>query len=143
MLKVFLDTNVLIDVVARRKDFYIPSSNIINLGIVGQLALNVSPLSYATCVFIARKVLGYEGVIKVLRMLDEFISVTDMNSHQSHAALFSDMPDFEDMLQYESAKDAACDVIVTRNKKHFPQDGIPVLTPTEFLTGFAIEKSNV
>lgn len=42
------------------------------------------------------------------------------------------MPDFEDMLQFESAYAAGCDVIITRNKKHFPQDAIQVLEPEEF-----------
>ncbi len=41
--------------------------------------------------------------------------------------------DFEDMLQYESANAANCDVIITRNGKHFPQDNIQIMTPTEFL----------
>ena len=42
------------------------------------------------------------------------------------------MPDFEDMLQFESAYAAGCDVIATRNKKHFPQDAIQVLSSIEF-----------
>lgn len=52
-------------------------------------------------------------------------------------ALGSDMPDFEDMLQYKAAVSAECDVIVTRDKKrHFPINGIPVLSPEDFLNDF-------
>ena len=42
------------------------------------------------------------------------------------------MPDFEDMLQFESAYATGCDVIITRNKKHSPKDAIQVLEPEEF-----------
>jgi hypothetical protein len=55
-----------------------------------------------------------------------------MDSAQCHHALFSKMPDFEDMLQFESAYATGCELIITRNKKHFPQDAIQLLEPSEF-----------
>ena len=131
-MKVFVDTNVLIDFIAHRADFFQEASNLINLGIKGEIHLYATPLSFATCVFIGRKVLGYDSVIKTMQMLESYINISDMNSTQCHNALFSKMPDFEDMLQYESACEAGCDVIVTRNAKHFPKDTIQVLTPKEF-----------
>ena len=55
-------------------------------------------------------------------------------------ALGSDMPDFEDMLQYKAAVSAKCDVIITRDKKrHFPSNGIPILSPEDFLNEFICE----
>lgn len=128
-MKVFIDTNVLIDFVARREQFYQTAANLINLGIKGELKLYTTPLSYATCTFIAQKVLGYGGVVKALQILSNYINVTTMDSIQCHNALFSLMPDFEDMLQFESAYAAGCDVIITRNKKHFPPDAIQLLEP--------------
>ena len=60
-----------------------------------------------------------------------------MDDIQVTEALSSDMPDFEDMLQYEAAVSAKCDVIVTRDKKrHFPNGGIPVMPPETFLNEF-------
>ena len=115
-MKVFIDTNILIDFIARRDKFYYPAANLINLGIKGDIELFVTPLSYATCIFIARKMLGYEGVVKAMQILDNYIRITAMTASQCHNALYSNMPDFEDMLQFESAYGAGCDVIVTRNK---------------------------
>lgn len=49
-------------------------------------------------------------------------------------ALKSDCPDFEDALQIYCADDGNCDVIVTRDKKHFDAyTDIPVYTPKEFI----------
>ena len=39
-----------------------------------------------------------------------------MDDEQVTDALGSDMPDFEDMLQYKAAEASKCDVIVTRDK---------------------------
>ncbi len=138
-MKVFLDTNVLIDFIARREDFYQAAANLINLGVKGEVELYTTPLTYATCIFIARKVLGYDGVVKAMQMLDNYLHVTTMNGAQCKNALFSSMPDFEDMLQFESAFAAGCDVIVTRNKKHFPQDAIQVLESKEFFENYWVE----
>ena len=140
-MKVFLDTNILIDFIARRENFYQASANLIHLGIKGEVELYTTPLTYATCVFIARKVLGYEGAVKAMQILDNYLKVTTMDGSQCHNALFSTMPDFEDMLQFESAYAAGCDVIVTRNKKHFPQDVIQVLDTLEFFDSYWSEES--
>jgi len=132
-MKVFLDTNILIDVLARREGFFEAACNVINLGIMGEIALCTTSMAFATTVFVTRKVLGYTNAITALKSLEDYIAIVPMDALQCHDALHSSMPDFEDMLQYEAAKASGCDTLVTRNKKHFPKDGIPVLTPTEFL----------
>ena len=67
-----------------------------------------------------------------MQLISNYIELTTMDAAQCHHALFSQMPDFEDMLQFESAYAAGCDLIITRNKKHFPQDAIQLLEPAEF-----------
>ena len=139
-MRVFLDTNILIDFIARREGFYQAAANLINLGIKGEIELFTTPLTYATCIFITRKVLGYDGSVKAMQILDNYLKVLTMDGKQCHNALFTQMPDFEDMLQFESAYAAGCDVIVTRNKKHFPQDTIQVLDSTEFFDTYWYEE---
>lgn len=133
-MKVFLDTNILIDVLARREGFYEAASNIVNLGINGEVRLHTTSMSVATTLFVVRKVLGYDNTIAALKALEPFIEIVPMDAEQCHNALHSEMPDFEDILQYEAAKAAGCNAVVTRNKKHFPDSGINILTPLEFLS---------
>ena len=92
-MKVFIDTNILIDFIARRGQFYYPAANLINLGIKGDIRLFATPLSYATCIFIAKKMLGYEGVVKAMQILDHYIQITTMTASQCHNALYSNMPE--------------------------------------------------
>lgn len=136
-MRVFLDTNVLLDIIEGRRQFLLASSNVFDLGIRGQIQMFATPLTFANCVYTARKNVGYEQAIGGLRKLKKYVRTATMDDIQVTDALGSDMPDFEDMLQYKAAVSAECDVIVTRDKKrHFPINGIPVLSPEDFLNDF-------
>ncbi|MBR2237724.1 MAG: PIN domain-containing protein [Prevotella sp.] len=137
MMRVFLDTNILLDIIEARQKFLLASSNVFDLGIKRRIELFATPLTFANCVYTARKNVGYENAIHGLKALKAYVKTTTMDDNQVMDALCSDMPDFEDMLQYKAAEAAGCDAIVTRDKKrHFPQKGIPVLSPEAFLNEY-------
>ena len=137
MMRVFLDTNILLDIIEGRQKFLLASSNVFDLGVRGVIQMFATPLTFANCVYTARKNVGYEQAVNGLRCLKSYVRTAVMDDDQVTDALCSDLPDFEDMLQYEAAIAAKCDVIVTRDKKrHFPNDGLPVLSPEVFLNEF-------
>ena len=139
-MRVFLDTNILLDIIEARQKFLLASSNVFDLGIKGQIQMYATPLTFANCVYTARKNVGYEKAVNGLKTLKSYVKTATMDDVQVNEALYSDMPDFEDMLQYKSAIASRCDVIVTRDKKrHFPQDGIPVLSPEDFLNDYFLD----
>ena len=133
MTHVFIDTNVLLDVLLHREPFVHDSASVLNRGFKGEIALYSTPLSFSTCMFVARKMLGYANALEALKILEHHINVATMDSKQLHEALYAIAPDFEDMLQYHAAQNAGCSHIVTRNERHFPQDEIIVLSPTNFM----------
>ena len=122
------------DVLLERTEFMQDSLDVLQMGIDKAVELLATPLTFANCYYLLRKEIGKENTLKALQSLKSFTELTYMDDEQVTNALFSDMPDFEDMLQYESAIANRCDMIITRNVKHFPQDSLPVLTPTQFLT---------
>ena len=133
-MRVFLDTNILLDIIEARQKFLLASSNVFDLGIRGLIQMYASPLTFANCVYTARKNVGYEQAVSGLKSLKNYVKTATMDDAQVIQALCSGMPDFEDMLQYEAAVAAKCDFIVTRDKKHhFPSDGLPILSPDAFL----------
>ncbi len=137
MIRVFLDTNILLDIIEGRQKFLQAASNVFDLGVRGQIQMFATPLTFANCVYTARKNVGYEHAVNGLKCLKSYVKTATMDDTQVNDALSSGMPDFEDMLQYEAAVAAKCDAIVTRDKKrHFPSDGLPVLTPESFLNNF-------
>ena len=60
-----------------------------------------------------------------------------MIATMSATAQSFEVKDFEDMLQYQCAKAAGCDVIITNNKRDFYAfSDLPFLTSMEFLLQF-------
>lgn len=139
-MKVFLDTNILLDIIEGREKFLIPALNIFNLGMNGDIEMFTTSLTFANCMYVAKKNVGHAKAVEGLRFLKKYVRIATMDDRQCVRALNSDMPDFEDMLQYEAALAEGCDVIVTRDaNRHFPTDIIPILNPEEFLNKYATE----
>lgn len=133
MNQVFLDTNVMLDVLLHRDSFVHDSALVLDMGFKEKIALYATPLSFATCLFVARKALGYNNALEALRILARHVTVVTMDASQLQDALYAVAPDFEDMLQYKAAVAANCTHIVTRNEHHFPKSEVVVLSPAEFI----------
>lgn len=132
MKKIFLDTNVVVDLLGKRDPFYKDAVKIFTLAYNKKVILFVSPLTYATASYLLRKQ-GNNQVRMLLRNFRQLSKVTITNELVVDNALASSFEDFEDALQYYSALTQKVDVIVTRNVSDFMQASIPVLTPEEFL----------
>lgn len=58
MKRVFLDTNVLLDVLLHREPFLRDSAQVVDRGFRGEIGLYATSLTFATCLFVARRLLG-------------------------------------------------------------------------------------
>lgn len=137
MKKVFVDTNVLVDVLDNREAFVVDSANVLELGFQGTVELYTSAMSFATCLYLTRRALGKEGAADAIRVLREYIHISPITEREFDLAFSEKATDYEDMLQYHSALSAGCEIIVTRNEKHFPKNVVQVLSPQAFLNGYA------
>ena len=132
-MKLFLDTNVMLDFLGEREPFYISAARIATLADKRKLKINVSALSFATVGYFLTK---YEGLKKTkdkLRKFKVISGISELDELILEKGLNSDFSDFEDALQYFSALRTECDIIITRNGKDFRKSQIPVMTPDEFL----------
>ena len=132
MMKVFLDTNIVIDLLDKREPFYIDAVELFTLAYKKKITLFVSPMTYATASYLLRKH-GKEGMRKLLSNFRQLSQITTADEKVVDAALASSFEDYEDALQYYSALTRNVDVIVTRNKKDFTSANIPILLPKELL----------
>ena len=132
MMKVFLDTNIVIDLLDRREPFYVDAVKLFTLAYQRKIILFVSPMTYATASYLLRRH-GKDGMRKLLGNFRQLSQITTADEKVVDAALASSFDDYEDALQYYSALTKNVDVIVTRNKKDFVSAGIPVLLPSELL----------
>jgi predicted nucleic acid-binding protein len=131
-MKIFLDTNILIDFISEREGVE-EASTILKLGEEGNFELVTSFLSMANTAYIVRRGHTRDQLYMILNTLAELIDILPMDSSQFSSALRKQSSDFEDMLQYQCALAAGCDIIVTRNTRDFTFSIIPVLSAKEFL----------
>ena len=93
-MRVFLDTNILLDIIEGRQKFLLASSNVFDLGVRGQIQMFATPLTFANCVYTARKNVGYERAVNGLKSLKSYVMTAAMDDIQVTDALSSNMPDF-------------------------------------------------
>lgn len=138
MKKVFIDTNIILDVILERKSYMLASSNVLAMQIWGQINLYGTALTFLNALYICRKSIGKEQAISKLKELFKHIKISPLGQDEYNKALLLSEKDIEDNFQYISAVSAGCDVLVTRNTKDFPKNGIiPVLEPQDFLDSLA------
>ena len=132
MRRIFIDTNIIIDVLMQR-DGYLSSAMVLALSKKEDVSLYVSVLTMANVAYILRKSLRGEDFYKELKKLSGFLNVTDTTTGHFLSALELQGKDFEDALQYYCAESNQCEVIITRNKKDFTFSSLRVMTPEELL----------
>ena len=132
-MKLFLDTNIVIDVLAAREPFVADSRAVFNLCETGKANGCISALTLCTISYVLRKLVTPVTMRTKLRDLRNVLTPIDLSVSLLDKAISSTIADFEDAVQFYTAVYSEADYIITRNVKHFPQENIPVLTPTDFL----------
>ena len=128
----FIDTNVVIDMLADREGFADAASAIFDAAGRGEIKLSICALSFSNIYYILRKSIGKEQSIYYLSQISEYVSITSVDNNIIFQALSSKFSDFEDSIQYFSALSCGdIDAIVTRNTKDFTHSKIPIKTPQE------------
>lgn len=137
MSRLLIDTNIVIDLLAKRKNFYDEAAELFSRADKAdgnELQLTISTLSFANTNYVLTKLTSAEEARKILRKFKVLVKLLSLNERITDLALSDEkFPDFEDGLQYYSAIENQVDIIITRNKKDFKNSEIPVLTAKEFL----------
>lgn len=135
MIKAFIDTNVLIDLLLEREG-YKEAATILLCQKQKKCSLYVSSLTMANIAYILRKKMRGAEFYDALDKLKAFFSIVDLSASNVEAALTLQASDFEDALQYFSAGNVKADMIVTRNEKDFYFSSIRIISPKDFVGEF-------
>ena len=134
MSRLLIDTNIVIDLLANRKEFYTEAATLFTLADKNILTLTVSSLTFANTNYILSKLKTEKEARIILRKFKVLVETLSLDDKITELALSDDnFPDFEDGLQYYSAIENRIDIIITRNKKDFKNSKIPVMTAKEYL----------
>ena len=133
MNKVFVDTDVILDLLARRIPHFHFSAVLFTFAEMKKLELYTTPLILANTFYILRKQLGNDSAKNAVRKLRILLHVIYSTESVIDKALNSDFPDFEDAIQYYTALEYGIPVILTRNIRDYKKASIVVQTPESYL----------
>ncbi|MDQ1140134.1 type II toxin-antitoxin system VapC family toxin [Pedobacter agri] len=134
MSKIFLDTNVILDLLGQRIPFYDAIAKVATLADQKKIVLVASPLSFTTAEYVLNKFESQESVLNKLRKFKIICNVCSVDEEIIEKGLNSDFKDFEDAVQYYAALQANCTIIITRNGKDFKNSIIPIMTAEEYIS---------
>lgn len=132
-MKILIDTNVIIDVLNKRKDFFENSFNALQT-IFEKHQPCVSAQTVADTVYITRKI--FQDSAQQKNIIENFFAsfkILSVTKKQIKQAFSSPMSDFEDAVQAFCAKNAGIKIIITRNVQDYRLAPVKAVTPKDFL----------
>lgn len=133
MDKLFIDTNIVLDLLAKREGFFEAAKILFSRADKKELEIYISSLSFANTHYILSRIMNEEEARKVLRKFKVLVTVLPMDDKIIELALSSDFKDFEDAIQYYTAIENNIKTIITRNLKDFKTSKISVMTAQDYL----------
>ena len=139
-MKALLDTNVLMDFVDKRKDFYEEAEKIFTICARDEVDGFVSAHSLMDLCYLVRKSKSPEERLDMLRQLCTLFTVVETTDDEMIAAAERmDFKDFEDSVVNQAAIRAKVEYIITRNQDDFTRADNAVVSPDEFVGMFPDE----
>lgn len=137
MRKIFVDTNIVIDLLSRREPFYNEAAMLFSLADRKQIEISVSSLTIANTSYSLLRQLNSRKAKSVLRKLRLIVEILPLDEKVVDLALNDNsFVDFEDALQYFTALEHGQELIITRNLKDFKNSKLPAMTAKQFVPSF-------
>ena len=134
MKKVFVDSDVILDLLAKREPHYLHAAKLFTLIDQQKVKGYTSPIVFAILHYLLRKNTSNLTALKSLRKLKTLINILSVDERIIEQSLNSEFTDFEDAIQYFAAVNNGISIIITRNKADYKKSKIPVVTAEEYLS---------
>ena len=137
-MKVLIDTNIVLDYLLRREEFIEDSAELFQAIDSNRIVGYVTATTLTDIFYIARKhTRSIEQARQVVSDILIVMEICPVNRTTLESALASGIADFEDAVQYFSALQADCSIIITRNEKDFKYSSLPIMTAEEYLSSIS------
>ena len=136
MKRIFIDINILVDLVLERKGFYQDARRLFNLCKERRITPYISSISVAIINYLLLKKYNEEKVKELFEIIYKLTEILPFHKRIISLAHYSNFKDLEDGFQYFTAKENNIKVIITRNEKDFEVNDVSVVSPKQFLAAF-------
>ncbi len=137
VFNLFLDSDIILDVLLKREQFYKESYEIFHFCENEEVRLYTSSSIIMNVQYIGAKISTSKNTASVIKyLLENFVEIINPSRNTILEAYNSTFKDYEDAIQYFTAKESAViDFIITRNIKDYKYaiKTLPALTPSQFL----------
>ncbi len=133
MMRVLLDTDVVLDLIMAREPFAAEAAEIFDLIESDAFEPYISASTPLNVFYIARKAKEPTHLRESMKELLGAVNVCSIDESVLKAAFDAPISDYEDAVQHCCATAEGLDAIVTRNVSDFTNATLPVFTPTDFL----------
>jgi predicted nucleic acid-binding protein len=134
MKLLFLDTNIVLDLLAKREPFDHEAAELFSLADKNKVNLSISALTLANTYYILSKLKTPKEARMIVRKFKVLVNIVSLNDKIIELSLNDEgFTDFEDGLQYYTALENSQNIIITRNLKDFKSSKIPVMTAQAYL----------
>ena len=131
-MKIFVDNDVILDVLLERKNFKYSQELLVHTE-QRQIKAYTSPIIFTNSFYIINKLTNKKKAWSALKKIRLLFRISTITEKIIDLALTSEFPDFEDAVQYYVALEQKTEYLVTRNKKDFVSKQIPIVTPQEYI----------
>lgn len=137
MMKVLLDTNVVLDAIAERQPWQDDAQRIVLLAAEEKVEGFITANCLTDIYYIFRKSLSDTDAREALRSLFQVFGVIDLRGADCEAALDLPMADYEDAVATVCASKTGVEYIVTRDEEFLKAAPHPIaISPHDFLEKF-------
>jgi predicted nucleic acid-binding protein len=133
MEKVFVDTDIVLDLLGQRMPFYEFSARLFSKADKAEIELFVSSLSFSNLYYLLSRQYSPDQARKQLLKFKALVTVLSVTDKVIDLALASDFKDFEDGIQYFTAIENGIQTLLTRNLKDYKSAEIVVMTAEQFI----------
>jgi len=128
-MRVFIDTNIFLDMLQKREN-YISAKKIMSLVIDDNFKFFVADITLINIDYVARKQVS--SIREFLKYINDNFTIIGASNSSFQDALNIKNKDLEDNLQYCLALEQGCDYIVTNDKSFLKKD-IKVISSEDFV----------
>lgn len=140
MDKIFIDTDIILDLMMKRIPYFYSSIKLFNLIENKEIEGFTSSLIFSNLFYIIKKEQGREKAIKLLKKLMILLRILAVDSKIIESGLSSNFKDFEDSIQYYTATENGLKTLITRNTADYKSAKINIYTADEYITLYEEKK---
>ena len=131
--RIFVDTNILLDVLLEREGFYCDALKIWANAEEGNVEACIAAISLNNVHYVLRKLKSETTAMIAVKILLQIFKVVPVDAEILRRAVDFHDRDFEDDIQLQCALKAKCSQLFTRNPNHYDHSAIAIVPPSAFM----------